>query len=116
MKLCARTFASVALVFFSMAVPLVRAGDAPTKRPRHYHHNAPKVELFLGYSHFRGTPTLSAGNRMVGLNGGNASIAFNFGRYLGLVADFGGYNDSELRLTGPAIPVREADADGKVYT
>jgi hypothetical protein len=77
----------------------------------------PRVELFLGYSHFRGMPTYADGNRMVGLNGGDASLAFNLNRYLGLVADFGGYNTTKLNLTGPgANPAREADASGTVFS
>ncbi|MBW4039362.1 MAG: hypothetical protein HIU91_10915 [Acidobacteria bacterium] len=63
----------------------------------------PKVELFLGYTRF-GTVTDQTvnGNRMVGVNGGSTSIAYNFNRYIGLVADFGGYDDSQLELTGNA--------------
>jgi hypothetical protein len=40
---------------------------------------------------------------MVGLNGGSASVAFNFSRYLGIVGDFGGYDDSQLQLTGTGV-------------
>jgi outer membrane protein OmpA-like peptidoglycan-associated protein/opacity protein-like surface antigen len=81
------------------------------------HHTVPKVEVFVGYSHFRAVPTLTNDNRMVGLNGGNASIAFNLNRYIGLVGDFGGYADTALRLTGPgAVPTHVADSSGTVYT
>lgn len=61
----------------------------------------PKVELFLGYTRF-GTIANQAvdGNRIVGLNGGSTSLAYNFNRYIGLVADLGGYDDSQLVLTG----------------
>src|ERR1035438_6783227 len=40
----------------------------------------PKVELFLGYSYLQGVPKLAAGNRLVWLNGGSSSIAYNFNR------------------------------------
>ncbi len=60
----------------------------------------PKVELFLGYSYLRAVPTLATGNRLVWMNGGSASIAFNFNRHLGLVADFGAYTNSQIRFTG----------------
>lgn len=60
----------------------------------------PKVELFFGYSYLRAVPTLAAGNRLVWMNGGSASIAFNFNRHLGLVADFGAYTNSQMRFTG----------------
>lgn len=93
------------------------SGQAATPGSKYAQEGYPKVELFLGYSHFRGMPTYASGNRMVGLNGGDASLAFNLNRYLGLVADFGGYNTTRLNLTGPgANPVREADASGTVYT
>jgi outer membrane protein OmpA-like peptidoglycan-associated protein/opacity protein-like surface antigen len=77
----------------------------------------PRVELFLGYSYFRAVPTDAAGNRMVDLNGGSASVAFNLNRYLGIVADFGGYNDTRLRFTGPgANPPGTVDSSGTAYT
>src|ERR1700684_893513 len=47
----------------------------------------PRVELFLGYSYVLAVPTLAAGNRLVWLNGGSTSVAFNFNRYLGVVGD-----------------------------
>jgi len=61
---------------------------------------APRVELFLGYSYLRAMPELASGNRLVYLNGGSTSIAFNLNRYLGLVGDFGGFNDTRLLLAG----------------
>ncbi len=60
----------------------------------------PKVELFLGYSYLRAVPTLAVGNRLMWMNGGSASIAFNFNRHLGLVVDFGAYTNSQMRFTG----------------
>jgi hypothetical protein len=74
---------------------------------------APKVELFLGYSYLRAVPTLADGNRMVWLNGGSTSIAFNFNRYLGLVGDFGGFRDSEVKLANSSNAV---DSNGSAYT
>jgi hypothetical protein len=59
----------------------------------------PKVELFMGYSYLRGVPELADGNRMVYLNGGSTSVAFNLNRYLGLVGDFGGFNETRLLPT-----------------
>jgi outer membrane protein OmpA-like peptidoglycan-associated protein len=61
----------------------------------------PKVELFLGYSYLRGMPGLEPANRLYWLNGGSMSIAFNFNRYLGLVADVGGFGDSAIEFPGP---------------
>jgi len=78
--------------------------------------NTPKVEIFLGYSYLRAVPTLAAGNRFVYLNGGSASIAFNFNRYLGLVGDFGDYNDSQLRLNGDLSPGVVVNSSGNAYT
>src|ERR1700681_3829954 len=95
-----------------------QAGSAQTTVPtsKYAQSGSPRVELFLGYSYFRGMPTYASGNRMVGLNGGTASVAFNLNRYLGLVADFGGYRDTKLNLTGPgANPARDADSSGSVF-
>jgi len=44
------------------------------------------------------------------------SIAFNFNRYLGLVGDFGGFADTQLRLNGAANPGVVQDSSGSAYT
>jgi opacity protein-like surface antigen len=75
----------------------------------------PKLDMFLGYSYLRATPTLAAGNRMVHLNGGSTSLAYNFNSYLGLVADFGGFNDTQLRLSG-AAPSSVVNSSGNAFT
>jgi opacity protein-like surface antigen/outer membrane protein OmpA-like peptidoglycan-associated protein len=75
----------------------------------------PRVEVFLGYSYLRAVPTLAEGNRLVWLNGGSASIALNLNRYLGIVGDFGGFNDTQLRLQG-TNPAVVADSSGTMYT
>jgi hypothetical protein len=142
MKLCARMLATMAVAFSLPSTLLLHAEyrvkpsdkardravdfrvapataaqskmSVPTPPLR---HNASKAEFFLGYSYFRGVPALSPGNRMVGLNGGRASIAFDLNRYLGLIADFGGYHATALRLTGAgAVLPRVADASGTAYT
>jgi opacity protein-like surface antigen len=98
--------------------------DAPAPPPsRHREHarrKTPRAELFLGYSRF-GTgikgDSVTAGNRMVGLNGGSASVAFNFNRYLGLVGDFGGYDANKLVLSGIGTNQSfEVNASGTAYT
>jgi hypothetical protein len=79
----------------------------------------PKVELFGGYSyyHFDAPGTLATGPAILAnLNGGSGSISVNPFKYLGLVADFGGYHatqNSELGnaniytfLFGPKIAFR----------
>jgi hypothetical protein len=77
----------------------------------------PKIELFLGYSYLRAVPAPDAGNRLVWLNGGSASIAYNLNRYLGLVADFGGYTNSEVLFTGAYNSTIEVNnQDGGVLT
>jgi len=91
---------------------------APSPYTEHNCNYTPRVELFLGYSHFGTDSTdATAGNRMVGLNGGSASIAFNIWRDLGLVVDFGGYAANRLQLTGtgdnqPSV----SDASGTVFS
>jgi hypothetical protein len=74
----------------------------------------PKVEWFLGYSFWRAMPTAMS-NRMGYLHGGSTSVAYNFNRYVGLVADFGGYDNSRLTLFSPTGG-RTLDSDGSAYT
>ncbi|MDR3750674.1 MAG: hypothetical protein P4K94_04230 [Terracidiphilus sp.] len=81
------------------AMPYARGLDAFT----------PRVELFLGYSYLRAMPELAAGNRLVWLNGGSASLAFNVNRYLGLVADVGDYTNSQVRFQGASTSTVDVD-------
>jgi len=122
MRLFAGMFATLAIA--SAVAPMlllpkaVGAQTVATMPAPRRHHKTPKAELFLGYSRF-GTFSNNtvAGNRMVGLNGGSASIAFNFNRFLGIVGDFGGYDDSQLQLTGNGVnqPI-VANSSGTAYT
>jgi outer membrane protein OmpA-like peptidoglycan-associated protein/opacity protein-like surface antigen len=72
----------------------------------------PRYELFLGYTY---VPTKSAGNRIAWLSGGSTSFAINANRYLGFVADFGGFHANKF---GPGAPPAggEAPASGDVFT
>ena len=74
----------------------------------------PKFEWFLGYSFWRAMPT-SQSNCMGYLHGGSTSIAFNLNRWMGLVADFGGYDNSKVTLFSPSAS-RTFDSDGTAYT
>lgn len=116
MKFCTRMLATLAVAV--LALPMLHAQNVDAPAPQRTYHYTPRVEWFLGYTHF-GTWSNDAanGNRMVGLNGGSTSLAFNFNRYFGLVADFGGYADNQLQLTGPGAnqPV-VVDASGTAYT
>jgi opacity protein-like surface antigen len=97
--------------------PMAAAGSAAAAPDSNGANVAtPRVELFLGYSYLRAVPTLAEGNRFVWLNGGSTSIAFNFNRYLGLVGDFAGFADSQLRLNGAASPGKVVDSSGSAYT
>lgn len=99
------------LVSFAPMPAASMAAATPYEAGRNW--GAPRVELFLGYSYLRAVPTLADGNRLVWLNGGSTSIAFNFNRYLGVVGDFGGFADSEVRFANSSTVV---DSDGKVFT
>ena len=78
----------------------------------------PKAELFLGYSYLRAVPAPADGNRLMWMNGGSASIAFNMNHYLGLVADFGAYTNSQMRFTGAytsTVNVNNANVAAQSY-
>jgi|ERR1051326_914985 hypothetical protein len=65
--------------------------------------DAPKVEVFTGYSFVSaGFPFSSepaAGNARGSLHGWNFSAAVNANRWVGMVADFGGYYGSPTKST-----------------
>jgi hypothetical protein len=98
--------APIPSAFFQTAMPYSRGLNSYT----------PRVEWFIGYSYLRAIPELAAGNRLVYLNGGSTSIAFNFNRHLGLVGDFGGFDDSKLLLTGTGQPSSAVNSSGTAYT
>ncbi len=100
MRLKARSIALAALAIFLMPVFSFGAEDPASPQAEGRNTGTPKVELFLGYSYLRAVPTLAAGNRLVWLNGGSTSVAYNLNRHLGVVADFGAYTNSEVRFTG----------------
>jgi len=110
-----------ALGYAEMPAMLLAAQPAaPTPSSGRAYRSYPRAELFLGYSYLRSVPfqpMLTPGNRMVHLNGGSTSIAFNLNRYLGLVGDFGGFDDTKLQIAGAgANPPRAADASGTAFT
>jgi hypothetical protein len=74
----------------------------------------PKVEWFLGYSFWRAMPT-ALSNRMGYLHGGSTSVAYNFNRYLGLVADFGGFGNSRVTLF-TTNNSQTLNSNGKAFT
>ena len=102
--------------------PAMQADSATTAMPRSggVDRYYPRTELFMGYTYLRSVPSLDAGNRLVWLNGGSTSLAFNFNRYFGLVGDFGGFNETRLLLqTGippTALGAYSAVQAGTVFT
>ncbi|MGA3293179.1 MAG: OmpA family protein [Candidatus Acidiferrales bacterium] len=87
---------------------------AATQRWDDSEEYTPKVEWFLGYSFWRAMPTTFS-NRMGYLHGGSTSVAYNFNRYVGLVADFGGYDNSRVTLFTPTAS-HTFDSNGSAYT
>ena len=77
-------------------------------------NHTPKVAWFLGYSFWRAMPT-ALSNRMGYLHGGSTSVTYNFNTYVGLVADFGGYDNSRLTLFSPTRS-QTVDSNGSAYT
>lgn len=60
----------------------------------------PKVDVFAGYSYMRVNPGTSFGPApSFNLNGGEASLTYNFKDWLSGVADFGAYTNGSLPVT-----------------
>src|SRR5271165_263390 len=57
--------------------------------------DAPKFDVFAGYSYVRENPGTS-GVGSFNLNGGSASVAYNANHWLGGIADFGGYHANNI--------------------
>jgi outer membrane protein OmpA-like peptidoglycan-associated protein len=92
---------------FGDPAPAVRRWDEPEGY-------FPRVEWFLGYSFWRALPTAFS-NRMGYLHRGSTSVAYNLNRYVGLVADFGGYANSRLTLFTPTTS-ETFNSNGTAYT
>jgi outer membrane protein OmpA-like peptidoglycan-associated protein len=122
MRLSARMIATAAFAVFLMPALLFHVGEAAAQTPTAMpysggHDGTPKVDLFLGYSYLQSVPKPADGNRLVWMNGGSTSIAFNLNRYLGLVADVGDYTNSEIRFQGAyGATVDVDDAKGGVIS
>jgi outer membrane protein OmpA-like peptidoglycan-associated protein/opacity protein-like surface antigen len=100
-------------VFGALLMPALMVCAQVAQVSRGTNDGTPKAELFVGYSYLRAVPAPSDGNRLVWLNGGSTSIAYNFTRHLGLVGDFGGFDDSQLLLQGTGTT---PDSSGSVYS
>jgi outer membrane protein OmpA-like peptidoglycan-associated protein len=99
------------------AVPMPVASEAgATSYSRRSDSYTPRTEWFMGYSYLRAVPELANGNRLVYLNGGSTSLAFNFNRYFGIVGDFGGFNDTRLLLTGGSASANDQIDKGTAFT
>ncbi len=57
------------------------------------------IDVFAGYSYVRANPATSGANSF-SLNGGSASIAYNFSGWLSGVADLGGYHNTNILGSG----------------
>jgi len=99
------------------SAPATAQAYGPTITQHPAARSVPRAEISLGYSGIRATPTDRPGNRLVWLSGGSASGVLNLNRYLGIVADVGGYGDTRLRLKGTAGNASStADSSGSAVT
>jgi opacity protein-like surface antigen len=57
------------------------------------------IDVFAGYSYVRANPATSSSDSF-SLNGGTASVAYNFNNWLSGVADFGGYHTTNGLASG----------------
>ncbi len=84
----------------------------------------PHWEWFLGYSYINGR--VGSGIPSYNANGGSSSIAYNFKRWIGVVADFGGYHTGTIDhvsvdvnqfsyLFGPRLNYRFGDRDRETF-
>jgi outer membrane protein OmpA-like peptidoglycan-associated protein len=103
--------ATAAFAIFLMLAFNLRAQVAPaaTRDSAGVNTNTPKAELFVGYSYLRALPAPEAGNRLMWMNGGSVSIAYNLNHYLGIVGDFGAYTNSQILFQGGYVSTVDVD-------
>lgn len=72
--------------------------------------DAPKVEVFGGYSYLRADDYFNINNDGIDLHGWNASTAVNINKWVGIAADFSGhYGDITI------LPGSKADISGYLF-
>jgi len=64
---------------------------------------APKLEVFGGYSYLNSNIVIS-GNRF-SLNGASGSVAYDFNKWIGAVADFGVYGQSNVASQARSVTI-----------
>src|SRR5580704_2768855 len=85
---------SLAALFALAIAPRARAQDNDIAA-------APKIDIFGGYSYMRSNIVVT-GTRF-NLNGANGSLAFNVTNWLGLVGDFGIYEQGNAASEGRSL-------------
>lgn len=83
------------LVFIFAVLGITREAQAQSLEA------APRVDLFGGYTYMHSN-TVSNGPAF-NLNGGSASIAYNFSNWIGLVGDFGLYHQGSVSGSGLSL-------------
>ncbi|MGB6470421.1 MAG: OmpA family protein [Candidatus Acidiferrales bacterium] len=112
------TAESAAPVYSTNSLSAFAGGAQPAAQMQTWDESGnytPKVEWFFGYSFWRAMPTATS-NRIGYMHGGSTSVAYNFNQYLGLAADFAGFDDSKLTLFDPLVGNRTVNSSGSVYT
>jgi hypothetical protein len=90
------------LIFTVAAIGVTREAQAQSIEA------APRVEVFGGYSYMRSN-TVDDGPAF-NLNGGSASIAYNFSNWLGVVGDFGYYHQGDVYGSGRSLTLASYQA------
>lgn len=65
----------------------------------------PKYDVFGGYSYVHYNQSQSGGNVTANLNGGVGAVAVYPSKWLGFVADFGGYKIGSIKQGSASLPV-----------
>jgi hypothetical protein len=89
------------LKFFLSAWVALGAAQAVRGQALKTGEEAPTVEIFGGYSYLR-ADTLDTSHPF-GLNGASGSVAYNFNRVFGVVADFGFYHQGNVTGNGLSL-------------
>jgi hypothetical protein len=86
-------------------------------------YTPPRFEVFGQYSYLHFNPTLT-GLQSRSFNGGGGGVQVNFGRFLGIKAEFMGYGSTRWTVTNPApivttqgtIPTGVYTSNGNIFT
>jgi outer membrane immunogenic protein len=94
--------------FWFAVLFMLSAARAASAQAMGVGQDAPRLDVFIGYSYVRANSV--ATGALINMNGGSASVAFNFDKWIGLVGDVGVYHQASVTANNLSLTVSSYQA------